>query len=168
MGIDDVLNAGIVITKDPVEQHILKQLQKLQYQNKRLKGHLEKSGAWAHLKKISKWNPSDFFHYFCNRYHKKYRAEYKESGNVVRAYQRIESFMAGNALSNKVYKSFIDRAFDDYFNNVNRPRIANVCSPSLYKHLMGKRAKTAKPKDYLSLEQKLAREKKEFDTYMES
>lgn len=167
MGIDDLIGQGVAVTTDPVEQHIVKQLQKLRYQNKRLKGHLEKSGAWAHLKKVSKWNPSDFFHYFCNRYHKKYRAQYKESGNIVRAYQRIESFTAANDLSNKEYKEFIDKAFDSYFNNVNRPRIANICSPSLFKHLMGKSARQAKPSDYMSLEQKLARERKEFERYME-
>jgi len=166
MGLDETLINGALATDDPVEWHIMQQLQKLRYKNMRLLKHLKQSGDWAALKKVEEWKPYDFFQYFCNLYQEKYRTEYNQNGNIVRAYQRIEAFINGNGIGNKAYKEFIDKAFKMYFTNVNRPKVANICSPSLFRYMTDKYAKLTTTQDFYSLDQKIAREMQEFDKYM--
>jgi hypothetical protein len=152
--------------KDPVERSIIKQLMRLKHQNKRLRDHISKTGAWAHLKEIDLWKPFDFYHYFCTKYHEKYRKEYHQNGNIVRAYQKIDAFRLTNQITKQDYKKFIDRAFERYFTNVNVPTVAHICMPMLYNHLMGEDTQYATPEDYHNLEQQLAEENEKFERYV--
>jgi len=162
--IDGVL-AGAA-KNDPVERSIVKQLMRLKHQNKRLRDHINKTGAWAHLKDVDLWKPFDFFHYFCNKYQEKYRREYRQIGNIVRAYQRIDTFRLGNHITKKDYKQFIDRAFERYFTNINTPTIGNICAPPLYNHLMDEDTQYSTPEDYHNLDQQLAKENEKFEKYV--
>jgi len=153
--------------RDPVERSIIKKLIRLKHQNKRLRDHIEKTGAWAHLKEVVLWKPFDFYHYFCTKYHEKYRSEYRQVGNIVRAYQRIDSFQLGNHIDKKEYKQFIDRAFERYFTNISKPTIAHICTPTLYNYLMKEDAQFATPADYHRLDQVLAEENEKFESYVQ-
>jgi hypothetical protein len=157
---------GVLASDDPVERSIVRYLYKLTHQNKRLKDHIEKTGAWAHMKAVDTWRPFDFYHYFCAKYQEKYRREYRQAGNIVRAYQRIEAFRLGNHISKKQYKAFIEMAFERYFNNINMPTIAYICSPKLFEHLMGEEAHYATPQEYHNLDQALAKENEKFEAYV--
>jgi hypothetical protein len=152
--------------KDPVERSIIKCLMRLKHQNKRLRDHISKTGAWAHLKEVDLWKPFDFYHYFCTKYHEKYRKEYSQIGNVVRAYQKIDSFRLGNRITKKEYKKFIDRAFERFFTNINIPTVAHICMPLLYNHLMEEDTQYSTPEDYHKLDQQLAKENEEFEKYV--
>lgn len=151
---------------DPVERSIIKTLIRLKHQNKRLRDHIEKTGAWAHLMEINLWKPFHFYHYFCNKFHDKYRREYQQPGNIVRAYQRIDTFRLSNKISKKDYKKFIDRAFERYFTNINIPTIAHICAPMLYNHLMDDTIQYTTPKDYFKLDQQLMKENEKFEKYV--
>jgi hypothetical protein len=152
--------------KDPVERSIIRHLMRLKHQNKRLRDHINKTGAWARLVEVDLWKPFHFFHYFCTKYHEKYRSEYQQIGNVVRAYQKIDSFRLGNHITKKDYKKFIDRAFERYFTNINIPTVAHICSPLLYNHLMEDCTQYSTPEDYHTLDQQLAKENEKFEEYV--
>jgi len=151
---------------DPVERSIIRYLMRLKHQNKRLRNHIDKTGAWAHLKEVDLWKPFDFFHYFCTKFQEKYRREYRQIGNVVRAYQRLDSFRQGNHITKKDYKKFIDRAFERYCTNINIPTIAHISTPTLYNYLMEEDAHYASPADYHKLDQQLAKENEKFEKYV--
>jgi len=51
----------VALTDDPVEIHILKFFDRVLNQNKRLKSHIEKTGAWTSIKDIETWKPYDFY-----------------------------------------------------------------------------------------------------------
>lgn len=152
--------------KDPVERSIIRYLMRLKHQNKRLRDHIDKTGGWAHLVDVDLWKPFHFYHYFCTKYHEKYRKEYHQNGNIVRAYQKIDTFRLTNHITKKDYKKFIDRAFERYFTNVNVPTVAHICMPMLYNHLMGEEAQYTTPADYHNLEQQLAEENEKFERYV--
>jgi len=162
--IDGVLTGDA--QKDPVERSIVRHLMRLKHQNKRLRDHISKTGAWAHLKEVDLWKPFDFYHYFCTKYQEKYRREYQQIGNVVRAYQQIDSFRLGNHITKKVYKKFIDRAFERFFTNINVPTVAHICAPMLYNHLMEASTSYATPADYHNLDQQLAKENEKFEQFV--
>jgi hypothetical protein len=151
---------------DPVERSIARQLIRLKHQNKRLKDHIEKTGAWAHLKEIRLWKPFDFYHYFCTKFREKYRREYYQIGNIVRAYQHIEAFRSENEISKKEYKQFIDRAFERYFTNITVPTIAHICTPALYEYLMHETVQFSTPAEYHSLDRQLKAENDKFEEYV--
>lgn len=152
--------------RDPVERSIIRHLMRLKHQNKRLRDHISKTGAWAHLKEIDLWKPFDFYHYFCTKYNEKYRKEYRQIGNVVRAYQKLDSFRLGNHITKKDFKKYIDRAFERYFTNINEPTIGHICAPMLYNHLMDEETKYSTPEDYHNLDQQLAKENEKFERYV--
>ena len=151
---------------DPVERSLIRCLMRLRHQNKRLRDHINKTGAWARLKQIDLWKPFDFYHYFCTKYHEKYRKEYRQAGNIVRAYQRIDMFRSNNKITKKEYKQFIDLAFERYFTNITMPTIAHICAPMLYNYLTGETAQYVTAKDFHTLDQQLAQENKRFEKYV--
>ena len=162
--IDGVL--GAAARHDPVERSIIRQLLRLQHQNKRLREHINKTGAWARLKGVESWKPFDFYHYFCTQFHEKYRREYRQIGNIVRAYQRLDEFRTSHNITKQNYKQFIDRAFERYFTNINIPTIAHICAPMLYNHLMEENVQYTTSKDYHTLDQQLAQENEKFERYV--
>lgn len=162
--VDGVL--GEAARKDPIERLIIKHLMRLRHQNKRLRDHIDKTGAWAHLKDVNLWKPFDFFHYFCNRFQEKYGREYSQAGNVVRAYHRIDEFRVENKITREEYKEFIDLAFDKYFTNVSSPSIAHICSHKLFNHLMDDDLKFTTASAYHTLDHALAEENAEFEQYV--
>ena len=158
---------AVAQTSDPIEIHILKTLDKLRQQNKRYKMYIEKSGVWAHLVKTSDWKPYHFYHYFCNMFQQKYKREYKDSGNIVRAYQRIELFMKSNHITKEEYKEFIDTAFARFFDNNKVPVIGSICSSTLFNHLMLKETREVSRDDWVDIDVVLAEENEEFERYAE-
>lgn len=156
---------GVSVISDPVEMHILQEVDRLRHQNLRYKSYVKKSGAWVHLKKIDEWKPYDFLQYFCTLYMEKYRKEYKVGGNIVRAYQRIETFQQVNKISNELYKEFIDTAFNRYFNLTYTPVIGTICSDILFNKLMGYDAKHTVAKDWFSVDQAIKLENEKFEAY---
>ena len=155
--------SGVAVTEDPIELHILNQLGKLKQQNVRLKAHIDKTAAWTSLKEIDAWKPYDFYNYFCAKYQEKYKREFRLSGSIVRAYDRIEVFIKTNHLSNATYKSFIDLAFSRYFNVVITPVLGNLCSPSLFERLLGTDLVPNNTKDLFALDQVISRESDAFE-----
>ena len=147
---------GVAITDDPVEVHIVRYLSDLIKQNKRLKDHVSKTGSWVEHKDIESWKPFDFYNFFTTLYQNKYNKEYPDRGSIVRQYQRIESFMKSNEITNEEYKKFIEEAFVRRFNSVNKPSIAAITSPTLYKFITRKSARKTTPEDLLKLDQKMA------------
>jgi hypothetical protein len=137
LGFEELVVRDSMCCGDPVEMHIIRQLKRLINANKRLKAHIEKTGAWAQLKSVDTWKPFDFYNYFCTKYQERYGTTCRSTGNVVVLYQMIEEFQIKNNISKSAYKDFIDKAFKEYFNNINLPNVANICSITLYRHLMG-------------------------------
>jgi hypothetical protein len=165
--IKELAASGLVATNDPVELHILYQFEKLMHQNTRLKNYVQKSGAWAELKEIPKWKPFDFLQYFCNLYHEKYKKSYRISGNIVRAYQKIELFLRLNKIPNEEFKEFIDTAFTRHFSDSDSPVLGSICSATLYNHLMTRRVKHIKSDDWFKLDQTIQEESEDFEKYVE-
>jgi hypothetical protein len=163
MGKAKDFSLGVALTDDPIELHILNQLGKLRQQNTRLKAHIEKTAAWTHLKEIDSWKPYDFYNYFCAKYQEKYKREFRLSGSIVRAYDRIEAFVKKNKLSNDTYKTFIDLAFSRYFNVVIKPVLGNLCSPSLFERLMGIASTPSTTEDLFALDQVISNESAVFE-----
>jgi hypothetical protein len=159
---------NIVDTDDLVELHIIEQLQKLQYQNKRLLEHIDQTNTWAALKKMEDWKPFDFYHYFCTRYEEICRKQYKAEQNLTRVYRRIEEFIKVNKVTNKDFKKFIDLAFERFFNAVNAPHIGHICSPNLFSHLMHRPARLTTQNEYFQLDQQLETENEQFEKYVKS
>jgi hypothetical protein len=159
--------ANIVDTEDPVELHIIEQLQRLQYQNKRLLEHIDQTNTWTQLKKVEEWKPFDFYHYFCNKYSEICRKQYKAEQNLTRVYRRIEEFIKINKIANKEYKLFIDRAFERFFNAVNAPHVGHICSPNLFSHLMRRPARITNQSEYFKLDQQLELENEQFEKYVQ-
>lgn len=162
----DICLVNVADTDDPVELHILEHLQRLQYQNKRLLEHIDQTHAWSKLKKVEEWKPYDFYHYFCNRYSEICRKQYRSEHNLTRVYQRIEEFIRINKITNKEYKSFIDSAFERYFNSVNAPHIGHICSPNLFSHLMHRPARLVSQTEYFKLDHQLELENEQFEQYV--
>lgn len=152
-----------VLEKDPIERFIINELLQLRTQNKRLKAYVEKSGVWAEMKEVSKWKPFDYLHYFCVLFQRKYRKEYTVSGNIVRNYQRIETFMIVNKIDNATYKNFIDLAFSRHFTNNLIPNLGHIVSAKLFNILCGADAKKTKTQDWFDLDQVIQRENTEFE-----
>ena len=148
---------------DPVEEHISRELLKLKIQNQRYKSHISKTASWIHIKDLKSWKSYDFYHYFCYKFREKYKKEFKLTGSIARAYNRIEAFTKTNKIANEDYKGFIDLAFSRYFNMVIQPILGNAVSPSLYEKLMGKKAKVTKVSDLFELDQLIARESEQFE-----
>lgn len=160
---------GVVITDDPVEVHIATYLSDLIKQNKRLKDHVSKTGSWVEHKDIKTWKPFDFYNFFTSLYRNKYNKEFRDTGSIVRQYQRIEAFMKSNDISNEEYKKFIEEAFVRRFNSVNKPSIGAITSPTLYKFITRKAARKTTPEDLLKLDQKMAAiEEQSEDVWRES
>jgi hypothetical protein len=161
---EDIIVNGALLTNDPVEQHLIRYMRRLQAQNKRLKEHIEKTGAWAHLKDVQGWKPFDFYHYFCTKYQERYGAEYRHTGNIVVTYQQIDQFRLGNNIEKADYKRFIDKAFSSHFNKINVPQVANLCSASLYNHIMGTEELSTEL-EYRNLDQSIISEAEKFEEY---
>jgi hypothetical protein len=115
LSLEEMIVSSATETKDPVEKHIIACLNRLRHQNKRLKEHIEKTGAWAHLKNVELWKPFDFYNYFCSKYRDRYGTEYRQTGSIVLAYHRIDQFRMENNISKQRYKDFIDKSFEKYF-----------------------------------------------------
>jgi len=154
---------SIVLARDPVECSIINELLQLQIQNARLKAYVEKSGVWAEMKEVVTWKPFDFLHYFCVLFQRKYRKEYRVSGNIVHNYQRIETFMAVNKIDNEKYKSFIDLAFSRYFTNMLVPNLGHIVNAFLYNKLCGDNVSRTTTQDWFDLDQTIQRENAEFE-----
>lgn len=153
-------------TTDPIEIHIIQTLQKLRYQNKRYKSHIDKTEAWTNVKNIKLWKPFDFYHHFCNKYQERYGIEYPQTGNQVLVYSKIEQFCVQNAITKEDYKAFIDKAFERHFNKINVPRVSAVCSMRLYKHLMGVEMCNT-TEDFQNMDNDIVEEAKKFDKFVE-
>lgn len=152
---------GVALTDDPVEIHIIKYLDKLVKQNKRLKSHIEKTGEWVPDKNIQDWKPFDFYNYFRLLYRNKYMTEFPGSGDLVRQYSRIEAFMKTNKVSNEDFKKFMDSAFARRFNSVNKPTIGAITSKTLYKFIMQRNVRNTTPQDLIKLDCVLEKEQEE-------
>jgi len=161
----DVL--GVALTDDPVEEHILLYLDGLKSKNERFKKYIKSSGAWAIVRNISLWKPYDFLNYFCNLYQRKYRREYKLSGNIVRTCQRIEEFMLGNKISGDEFKEFIDLAFTRFFTEHKPPVIGSICSAKLFNSIMIRNVKNIKRDTWFEVEQSLERDNEEFERLLD-
>jgi hypothetical protein len=166
LGFEELMVRDALISDDPVEQHIIKKLQRLRHQNKRLKSHIEKTGTWAHLKEVDLWKPFDFYHYFCSKFQDRYGREYRQTGNIVLTYQKIDEFRIGNHLTKQEYKNFIDHSFEKYFNNINIPRIGHICNIRLYNHLMGEK-EASTPEEFHELDRELLKESAKFEEYIQ-
>jgi hypothetical protein len=152
------------LTDDPIELHILEQLERLKQQNIRYKEHISKTASSILLKKVSAWKSFDFYNYFCKKYFDNYRVEFRSSGSVVRHYHRIEKFMLEHRISNENYKAFIDISFSRYFNEIVRPVIGNLFSISLYKKMVtNDNTYTDEPDDLYILDQVIAKEGRVFE-----
>lgn len=162
---EELLITSALQENDPIEQHIIKLVRKLKQQNKRLKEHIAKTGAWANIKEVDLWKPFDFYNYFCSKYVERYGKEYRQTGNLVLAYQRIDDFRIQHKVTKKDYKQFIDKAFNRYFNNVQIPRISHIFSMKLYNMLMSDSAYTSAD-EYRTLDRELLRESEKFDSYV--
>jgi hypothetical protein len=156
-------NQAALVIDDPIELFIFSELEKLREQNKRLRAYVEKSGMWSDLKDIKDWKPYDFLFYFCKLYQEKYRVEYKIGGNIVTAYQKIETFMEVNDLTNEEYRDFVEIAFARHFNESTKPTIGSLCSPTLYKKVMGYGVKDATNKNWFDLQNQIKQESKQFE-----
>ena len=148
---------------DPVEDHIARELIKLKIQNERYKSHIDKTASWIHIKDIKSWKSFDFYHYFCYKFREKYKKEFRLTGSIARAYNRLDAFTSGNNIDNQSYKDFIDLAFSRYFNMVIQAELGNIVSPSLYEKLMGKKAKITKVDDLFELDQLIEEESRQFE-----
>lgn len=157
----------VSVTDDPIEIHLLNYLEKLQQQNIRLKAHIDKTASWTHLKEVTAWKPYDFYHYFCSKYQEKYKKEFRLTGSIVRAYNRIEAFIREHKLDAVNYREFIDLAFSRYFNIVVVPVIGNICSISLYERLMGVVKRPETTEEMFKLEEVIALESASFEEEIE-
>lgn len=166
VSLDELMMRESLSTNDPVERHIILHLQRLQHQNKRLRDHIAKTGAWASLKDVDLWKPFDFFHYFTTKYQDRYGRAYRNIGNIVATYQTIDEFRLGNHITKKNFKKFIDLAFEKHFNNINVPRVAHICSPRLYNHLMTDTVETRTADQYRSLDRALIKEYEAFEQHV--
>jgi len=164
LSLTELMIKDATISDDPIEKHIVAYLQKLKHQNKRLKDHIQKTGAWAKTKDVELWKPFDFYHYFCTKYCDRYGHEYSHAGSIVIAYQKIDEFRLGNQISKKAYKVFVDRAFERYFNKLNLPRLAHICSLRLYNHVMATNVVSAD--EYHQLDRDLAKENEKYEEYV--
>ena len=162
----ELMIRDVLATHDIVERHIITFLQRLLHQNKRLKDHIQKTGAWTSLKDVNLWKPFDFYYYFCTKYQDRYSNEYRQSGNIVLTYQKIEEFRVSKQITKTDYKKFIDLAFSQYFNQINIPRIAHICSIRLYNHLMKSNGSLDTPEDYHVLDRGLLQEHEDFEKYV--
>jgi hypothetical protein len=167
LNLDDLQVQDALYSDDPIEDHIIRHLTKLKNQNKRLKEHIQKTGSWAHLKEVSLWKPFDFYHYFCSKYQDRYGKEYRQFGNITLAYQKIDKFRSAYEISKEEYKTFIDAAFEKYFNAITVPRIAHLCSERLYNALMVNGIAYKTQKEYQDLDQDLLREEQKFEEYVQ-
>ena len=149
-------------TEDLITRHLVEQLIILREQNNRLKEQIGKTGAWLHLKDINSWRGYDFYHYFCTKHQEVYGREYRLSGSLVRAYDRIEKFVLEHEIDKAQYKEFIDLAYSHYFNQVVVPHLGNLCSKSLFNRLCSKARKQASADDLWVLDQAIANESKQF------
>lgn len=122
---------------DPIEMNIVEAVVKLRQQNVRLKDYVAKSGVWAEMKRVEEWKPFDVYHYFCLLYRRKYKREHVGTGNLFRAYSKIEAFARVNGISNAQYKDFIDTAFARYFNDYKLPAVAYLYSAKFYQKVTG-------------------------------
>jgi len=150
-------------TNDCVEEHIARELLKLKIQNDRYKSHIEKTASWIHIKDITCWKSFDFYHYFCHKYNEKYKKEFRLTGSIARAYNRIEEFVVTSKISNEEYKDFLDLSFSRYFNAYVQPILGNIVSPSLYQKLMNKKIEITSTDDLFDLDQVIARESEQFE-----
>lgn len=158
-----VKKSDFVIMQDPVDNVIMEELLSLREQNMRLKAYVEKSGIWAEMKEIVNWKPFDFLHYFCVQYQRKYRKEYKITGNIIHSYQRIETFMKLNKISNEDYKEFIDLAYSRHFTNNLIPNLGHIVNATLFNKLMSADVKKTKTQDWFDLDQTIQRENEDFE-----
>ena len=165
--LEQLMLRDALVTEDPVERHIISFLHRLLHQNKRLKDHIQKTGTWTSLKDVNLWKPFDFYYYFCTKYQDRYSNEYRQSGNIVLTYQKIEEFRITNQITKTDYKKFIDLAFSQYFNQINVPRIAHICSIRLYNHLVGGNGSLDTAEDYHMLDRGLMQEHEEFEKYVQ-
>lgn len=163
---EEILLKDAVWSDDPVERHLMRKIIHLTKQNERLKSHIDSTSTLAKSRPIDTWTPFNFFHYFCTKYRERYNREFKRNGNTTRIYYRIDTFRTSNGISKKDYKRFIDLAFSGYFNNVNTPAVAHICSPKLYKYLMGNESDVKSANDLRDLDKSLAEENSEFEKYM--
>ena len=163
--LEELMVRDAMIDDDPVERHIILHLQRLRHQNKRLNDHIQKAGVWVNQMDVEFWKPFHFYHYFCNKYQERYSTEYRQSGNIVLGYQKIDEFRMQNQIAKKDYKQFIDLAFEKYFNKVNLPRISHICSVRLYNHLM-KPSKMVSSEDFYKLDKDLMQENTRFEEYI--
>lgn len=163
----NALMRNVITTKDPVELCIAKEVNDLRSRLDRLLSYVEKSGARAKLKDYKLWKPYDFFHYFCTLYQEKYRKEYKVTGSIVRAYQRIEEFKEVNNISNEEYITFMEIAFNQYFNLNKQAVIGSICSYKLFNYLMNDNKKHIERSDWMGLDAQIKLENKKFLRYIE-
>lgn len=163
--IDELIIENALEKNDPVERYILKTLKKLQQQNKRLKDHIAKTGAWANIKDVDLWKPFDFYNYFCSKYSERYGKEYKQTGNLVLAYKKIDEFRISHKITKKDYKKFISKAFNRHFNKVHIPRISHIFNIKLYNMIMGDEVFTT-PEEYQNLDRELLLDSEKFDNYV--
>lgn len=161
--LEEFLVRDATIANDPIELHIIRFLQRLRHQNKRLKDHIKKTGAWASIKDIESWRPFDFYHYFCVKYQERYGSEYRQSGNIVLTYKRIDEFRVGNNITKQKYRDFIDKAFEKHFNKINVPRIGHVCSSRLYNYLMKGTSEFYTAEEFHDLDRELIAENEKFE-----
>lgn len=160
--LEELAVKAALVTNDPVERHIIECLQRLRYQNKRLKTHIEKTRAWPTMKAIDTWMPFDFYNYFCTKFKARYGREYNATGNIVAVYSNLQKFYVGNGITKSNYKDFIDKAFEKYFNKVNAPRISAICNKNLYEHLMGEK-KLSSSEDFRKMDQEIMDEAEKFE-----
>lgn len=163
---DELLVSDAVWSNDPVERYLMKKLINLTNQNDRLKSHIDSTSTLAKSRPIDTWTPFNFFHYFCTKYRERYNREFKKNGNTTRIYYRIDKFRTSNGITKKEYKKFIDLAFSGYFNNINTPKVAHICSPKLYNYLMAPDNDVKSAKDLRDLDSILEAENREFEKYM--
>jgi len=163
-----LLNTQVAVTKDPIEIHILNALERAKARNRKLFKYMAKPETKSNLKHIEDWKSSDFYNYFCALFQEHYKKEYRLSGSLVRAYQRIESFLHMNNLSNKQYKRFIDIAFSRFFKISNMPAIGSIVNADLLGVALGlKNVKNATPQDLLDLEYRIEKENEEVEAYLQ-
>lgn len=166
LSLEELMVRDATVSDDPIERHIILHLQRLRHQNKRLKDHIQKTSGWSHLKDVELWKPFDFYHYFCTKYVERYGHEYRQIGNIVLTYQKIDEFRLGGQIPKKDYKQFIDLAFGRYFNKINLPKISHICSSRLYNHIMANVNKFVSTDDFHNLDHDLLQEQEKFDQYV--
>lgn len=159
----DFLDSVAGHIEDPLTLHIVKHFWKLKSANTRLKSVTDKPNRWKSLQ-VAEWKPFDFFFYFVHRYEDRYKKSYPVVNNSkVATYQKIESFMVNNKISNDRFKEYIDKAFMHYFSMMNRPRVEFLLQADTYEKLFGDSAKNTTRSDLLSLDARLREENERFE-----